>query len=238
MVDKHIADALRAALVAARDLPGPVNQRLRAYADALRAHRPDFAEAVDRLVTRLQTAGAGGAAPQVGEPMPPFLLPDDDGHLVGLDDCLANGPVAIAFHRGHWCPYCHINLRALAHVQARAIKRGGQIVAITPELQHYTRLHKASADAAFPILSDVANGYALSLGLAIWVGDEVKAVMEDFGRDLGAYQGTGSWFLPIPATFVVSQDGIIRARFVDPDYRRRMEIDDLIAAIGAAARRH
>jgi peroxiredoxin len=234
MVDKHVADALRTALLAARDLDGPVNLRLQAYADALRCHHPAFADAVDRLVARLTASGAGAAAPNIGERMPDFLLPDDHGRLVGLDDVLAKGPAAIAFHRGHWCPYCHINARTLAQAHARALALSGQIIAITPERQHYTEMHKKRAEARFPMLSDIANGYALSLNLAIWVGDEVIAVMRDFGRDLGAYQGNASWFLPIPATFVVGTDGIIRARFVDPDYRRRMDVDDLIAAIGAA----
>jgi hypothetical protein len=37
--------------------------------------------------------------------------------------------------------------------------------------------------------------------------------------------------LPIPATFVVGQDGLIRARFIDPDYRNRMMISDMLAAM-------
>ena len=41
------------------------------------------------------------------------------------------------------------------------------------------------------------------------------------------------WLLPIPAVFVLDRDGIVRARHVDPDYRRRMEIDDLVAAVRA-----
>jgi peroxiredoxin len=234
MVEKHILEALQTAFLEARDLDAPVNQRLQVYADALRKHHPAFAVAVDRLVGRLEKTGAGGSAPQVGEPMPPFLLPDDQGHLVGLDDILAQGPAAIAFHRGHWCPYCQINARALGTAQARARSVGGQIVAITPELQSFTQLHKSLTEAAFPMLSDIANGYALSLNLAIYVGDELKAVMSEFGRDLAVYQGTASWFLPIPAAFVVARDGIIRARFVDPDYRRRMDVEDLIAALAAA----
>jgi peroxiredoxin len=234
MVDQHVADALRAALLEARDLNTTVNRRLQAYAVALRRIHPVFAEAVDRLVERLERTDAGASAPQVGEPMPEFLLPDDEGHLVSLSDVLAKGPTAIAFHRGHWCPYCHINARTLAQAHARALASGGQIVAITPERQHYVREHKARAVAAFPMLSDIANGYALSLNLAIWVGDELKSMMSDFGRDLGAYQGNESWFLPIPATFVIGTDRIIRARFVDPDYRRRMDVDELITAIAAA----
>ena len=37
--------------------------------------------------------------------------------------------------------------------------------------------------------------------------------------------------LPIPATFIVGRSGKIGARFVDPDYRKRMAIDDLVAAL-------
>src|SRR5258707_6272962 len=48
------------------------------------------------------------------------------------------------------------------------------------------------------------------------------------------YQGNASWMLPIPATFVVGQDGKVKARFVDPDYRKRMAIEGMIAALRSA----
>jgi len=234
MTDERIATALEAALERARELDAPVNDRLEIYADALRIHFAPFAEAVDRLVARLEQAGAGGSAPRIGEAMPPFLLPDEHGRLVSLADVIAEGPAAIAFHRGHWCPYCQINARALAEADARAADVGGRIVAITPEQQQFTAQHRAEAAAAYTILSDIANGYALSLNLAIWVGAEMQRFMSEFGRDLARYQGNPSWFLPIPATFVVARDGTIRARFVDPDYRRRMDVDVMIEALRKA----
>ena len=40
--------------------------------------------------------------------------------------------------------------------------------------------------------------------------------------------------MPVPATFVVGRDGLIKARHVDPDYRQRMEIDAVLAALKAA----
>src|SRR5205823_729720 len=94
------------ALVLCRDMDASVNERLACYAEAVRRFSPPFAEAVDRLVTRLKNAGAGEAAPRSGDPMPPFVLPDEDGRLVSLVELLKNGPVAVTFHRGHWCPYC------------------------------------------------------------------------------------------------------------------------------------
>jgi len=38
--------------------------------------------------------------------------------------------------------------------------------------------------------------------------------------------------LPIPATFIIGTDGSFTARFIDPDYRMRMAIEDLLAALG------
>jgi peroxiredoxin len=90
---------------------------------------------------------------------------------------------------------------------------------------------RQESNVKFPILSDMDNGYAMSLNLAIWVGSEMEEFMIRIGRTLPRYQGNDSWMLPIPATFVVGRDGRIVARFVDPDYRKRMAIDELIAAL-------
>ena len=83
----------------------------------------------------------------------------------------------------------------------------------------------------YPVLTDIDNGYALSLNLAIWVGDEMQQILESGGRRVPQYQGNQAWVLPIPATFVVAQDGLVTARFIDPDYRNRMTIEDLVAAL-------
>lgn len=226
----NLADAYQAAL----EGEGPVNERLGIFAETLRALDPAFTAVVDRLVGRLRAVEAGQGAPSVGEPMPSFLLPDDAGHLVALEELLENGPVAVAFHRGHWCPYCRINARALAQAHIALKDAGGTLVAVTPDRAGFAATLKEIAGADFPILTDLDNGYALSLNLAIWVGEEMRASMMAFGVDLDAYQGNSSWMLPIPATFVVGRNGLVASRFIDPDYRRRMEVKDLLAAVKAA----
>jgi peroxiredoxin len=59
----------------------------------------------------------------------------------------------------------------------------------------------------------------------------MQQYMTKIGRMLPQYQGNDSWMLPIPATFVVGKDGRVKARFVDPDYRKRMTIEDLVGAL-------
>ncbi len=234
MTTDPLLAALEEAVERVREMDAPLSERLGLIADTARSLSTNFAAAVDRLITRLQVNGAGETAPAPGERMPDFALPDETGHLVTLSEVLAEGPVAVSFNRGHWCPYCRLNAIAMAEVQTEVAKAGGQIVAIVPEKRKFTNAFKQDAAASFPVLTDMDNGYALSLNLAIWVGEEMAKMIAGAGWDLPRYQGNDAWMLPIPATFVVGADGVIVARHLDPDYRKRMEIDQLLGALRAA----
>jgi len=227
------AERLRQAFLQCRDMQGTLREQLEAYAAAGREVFPAYASAVDRLVARISENGGGESSPRPGEPMPPFLLPDESGRLVSLDACLVKGPVAVMFFRGHWCPYCRLNVRAVIRAQQRIDATGGSIVAIMPELQAFTQQFRSESGASFPVLTDLDNGYALSLNLAIWLGREIQGLLAH--QDMASFHGNDGWVLPIPAAFVVGRDGLVKARFVDPDFRRRMDIDELVEALRRAA---
>jgi peroxiredoxin len=228
------AERLRQAFQRCCDMEGTLAEQLQAYAAAGREIFPAYSEAVDRLVARLHDNGGGGNAPRPGEAMPPFILPDEAGRLVALPALLESGPVAVLFFRGHWCPYCRLNVRAVIQAQDRIKAAGSQVVAILPETQAFTEEFKREWGAPFPVLTDLDNGYALSLNLAIWLGTEIKQLLSYY--DMAGFHGNDGWMLPIPAAFVVGRDGVVKARFVDPDFRKRMEIDDLIDALKRAGR--
>jgi len=227
------ADRLRQAFLRCRDMEGTLGEQLEAYAAAGREIFPAYSDAVDRLVERVHENGGGENAPRPGEPMPAFVLPDEAGRLVSLTSLLERGPLAVMFFRGHWCPYCRLNVRALIDAMDRVKAVGGQVVAIMPETQTFAGKFKLDSGAAFPVLTDLDNGYALSLNLAIWLGSEIRALLSPL-QDMPTFHGNDGWVLPIPAAFVVGRDGVVKARFIDPDFRRRMSIEDLIAAFKAA----
>ena len=229
------ATTLAEAFEQARSMDAPLGDRLSAYAGSIRDLNAPFAEAVDRLIGRLRAGSAVTGSPKEGEPMPPFLLPDHSGRLVSLDDFVAAGPVAVAFARGHWCPYCRIAVTALAEIADDAKALGAEIVVIVPDRQRFAAQLRTETAAPFPILTDIENGYALSLGLVFWVGEEMQKLMLARNANPAESQGNDSWFLPVPATFIVGQDGLIKARHVDPDYRTRMEIDSVLEALRLAA---
>jgi peroxiredoxin len=234
MTEQPLVMAIDAALQQAISLDAPLDQRLGMIRDAVSALSVEFAAAVDRLVARLEAGGAGHAAPAPGQPMPPFVLPDEAGRLVAMPQLLAKGPVVVNFHRGHWCPYCRLHRAALAEIAPAISAAGAQLVIISPERGRYAAQMRAETADHFPVLTDMDNGYAMSLNLVIWLGTELQAMLGGAGWDVAAYQGNPAWMLPVPATFVVGTDGLVAARHVDADYRRRMAVEDLLAAVQRA----
>jgi peroxiredoxin len=212
-------------------MEAPLHERLEAFSAAVRTFGLPFAEAYDDLVARIRTGDAGRSAPKVGERMPSFLLPDEKGRLLDLRDLLADGPAVISFNRGHWCEYCAIELTALSEALSEIAAHGATVTSIMPETEEFTKTAAARTRNAVRILSDIDHGYALSLGLVVWLGERVRKLYLAHGINVPRFQNSSSWFVPIPATFVVGREGRIVARYVDPDFRKRMDVEDVIAAL-------
>jgi peroxiredoxin len=217
-------------------LQEPLDQRLAFYGGGSRKFLPELESAYDDLVARIRESGAGALVPAVGHKLPDFQLTDSEGHLVSLDSYLQRGPLVISFNRGPWCDYCGLELHALARAYPYIEAAGGEVVSILPELGAQAQALQAKRGLPFTVLTDLDLIYAFSLGLVFWVGDAIKAMYERFGIDLQQFQGNGGWLLPIPATLVVGRDGRVKARFVDPDFRRRMKTEDVLAAVIEGAR--
>ena len=67
-----------------------------------------------------------------------------------------------------------------------------------------------------------------------WIPSQaLQGVYRGFGTDIGAFNGNGSWALPMPARFVAAQDGTIVYAKVVPNYTHRPEPDDVVPILDA-----
>ncbi|MFA5885128.1 MAG: peroxiredoxin-like family protein [Acidimicrobiia bacterium] len=199
-------------------------------------HIPEpVAEMIDRMVADLRERDATpGIA--VGEIAPLFEAPDALGNLVRLDDVLADGPVVLSFYRGAWCPICSIELRALRDILPELLAADASLIAISPQGPDDSLPLVQSLDLGFDVLSDLDQSITAAYGLRFELTDELKALYEQIDMPLTEANADGTWNLPVPATYVIDRDGVVRARHVDPDYRTRMEPSDILAAVSALPR--
>jgi peroxiredoxin len=208
-----------------------LNSRLSTYRRESQIRRPVFARAYDELVERLNVLDQGQVGPKLGELMPRFDLPDESGHLISLSSMLQTGPAVISINRGHWCPYCKLELRSLAAVNGEIEQLGARVVSIMPDSARFTEAYVADNNLPFPVLSDIDLGYSLSLGLIFWVGAEIQKLYQEVGVELEKYHGNQAYFLPMAAKFIVGCDGLVKARQVNIEFRERMESEAIIKTL-------
>lgn len=208
--------------------------------DQLAAKRDTMTEEVrhayEAMVTALRRTDFLSRALRVGDRFPDLVLPNAEGALVSIDRLLAEGPLVATFFRGEWCPYCRLMLNALAASLPQIRALGATLVAITPEAGGRALTAKRNHNAAFEVLCDIDSGVGLTCGVVFQTPEPYRLLLLKYDTDLAERHGNPSWFLPVPATFVVDRDGIVRWRFISVDFTERAEPADILAALRALPR--
>jgi peroxiredoxin len=210
--------------------------RLQDRLDGVRAgSQPEWVARYDRLVAALRKAGIGEGALKAGDECPQFMLSNAEGMLAARDELLANGPLVLSFYRGKWCPYCVTELEALQEAMPDIAKAGATLAAVTAEACGGALMAKRQKNFSFEILCDPDNGLALNFGLVFRLSDEVRDAYLAEKIDFPLVYGNESWFLPIPATYVVDPTGVIRHAYVNPEFRERMDPADIVTVLQSLA---
>ncbi|MGH8916465.1 MAG: peroxiredoxin-like family protein [Acidimicrobiia bacterium] len=197
---------------------------------------PERRAMYERAAAALEASGIADLVLGEGDVAPDFELPDATGEAVRLSDVLSRGPVVLSFYRGQWCPFCSLELRGLQRALKEIEAAGATLVAVTPNRPDVTGITVEEMKLEFPVLSDHDNVVAKRFNLVYEMTPENTEVYREIGRDIGELNGTGKWELPIPATYVIDQDRMIRYAFADLNHRRRAEPSEVAAVAAGLAR--
>jgi peroxiredoxin len=196
-------------------------------------HAPDWIhEPMHRATKDLVDSGLARKALKTGDKAPAFTLNNADGHAVSSTDLMAQGPLVVTFYRGVWCPYCNIELQAIEEVLSEIRQRGAKLVAISPQTAPYSVRSQSENKLSFPILSDRRNEVAAQFGLRFKLPDYLSDLYKTvFQNDLAVINDDPSWTLPMPARYVLAQDGTIVYSEVSEDYTRRPDPQEIIPVL-------
>jgi peroxiredoxin len=196
---------------------------------------PSVIETMHQATAELIASGVATRALKAGDTAPDFTLDAPDGHAVASAHLLTRGPLVVSFYRGVWCPYCNMELQALQEALPEFERLGANLIAISPQNAVNSRKSVRQNGLGFPILSDPHNRVAGAFGLRFELPDYLVALYTSLKNDLPAFNGDDSWTLPMPARYVIGQDGTILYAEVNPDYTRRPEPQDMLPALRHAA---
>jgi peroxiredoxin len=190
----------------------------------------------ERAIEELLLSGIEKRILPVGATAPDFALPDISGRIVRSTDLLALGPLIIKFFRGRWCPYCVTELEAWRDLYPALRERGALVVGISPQTQRQSDFTATQHAIPFPLLQDAGSALANQVGLVWTIPDYLQRYYRGILVNIPFINGEESWKLPLPATYLIGQDGKILYAEAHADFRVRSEPDDVLRALPAFVR--
>jgi len=168
----------------------------------------------------------------VGIKAPHFEAIDADSNLFVLEEVLKEGTVVLIFYRGYWCPVCNKHLGKMQDSLQFIEETGARIIAISPEKPEYLDKTEAKTGAGFSLLYDedyrIADAYDVTFKPTTIQLFTYNVVLNG---DLKKSHSNDLQLLPIPATYIINQEGIITWRQFDPDYKNRSSVKEILKAL-------
>ena len=192
---------------------------------------PEVTALMHRATADLAASGQVERALKAGDIAPSFALPDANGAMVSSANLLAKGPLVLTFYRGVWCPYCNLDLKAIEEIAPQVRVLGASLAAVSQQTAPNSRKSQKDNNLSFQILSDEGGAVADAFGIRFRLPDDLITLYEGFKVDLPTINGEPSWTLPMPARYVIGQDGVIAYAEVNPDYTRRPEPSELLPTL-------
>jgi len=190
----------------------------------------------ERAVEELLLSGIEKRILPVGATAPEFELSDFSGRKVRSADLLALGPVILNFFRGRWCPYCVTELETWRDLYPALRERGALVVGLSPQTQRQSDFTASQHTIPFPLLVDAGCAVAEKFGLVWTVPDYLQKYYRSILVNIPFVNGDESWRLPLPATYVLGQDGKVLYSEGHADFRVRPEPEDVLRVLPAFAR--
>ena len=157
-----------------------------------------------------------------------FKAIDQNGKSVVSRKILKQEQLILVFYRGQWCPYCNRHLAELQENVAKFKKAGARLIAISPENLASIEKTVDKTNAEYSILYDADYKIMKEYGVNFSLPKNVVTRYKEYGIDLTAPDGEKDGTLPVPATYVIGKDGIVKYVHYDPDYKNRSSSEEIL----------
>lgn len=173
-------------------------------------------------------ATAGQEELPEGSQAPDFSGTDQYGNLIVLDSLLKKNRVVVVFYRGQWCPHCNRHMSYLQDSLSYITRLNTAIVAITPEKTSEINKTIEKTEASFSIIYDEAHQIMDDYKVTFRLSASKHIIYSAAGINVNKASGNEDRALPVPAVYIINQEGMIIGGHFDTDYSVRMPIKNII----------
>jgi len=164
-----------------------------------------------------------------GTKAPDFELTATDGSTFKLSAELKKQPVVMLFYRGQWCPVCHRYLTAFMEEVPKITATGAKVIAVAPETNENIKKIVDATGINFSVMQDpdykVMKAYDVLFNVTEAYQQKIKDKLK---TDIAENNGKDEASLPVPATYVIGQDGTIKYVQFDLNYKNRASVKEIL----------
>lgn len=171
----------------------------------------------------------------VGSTLPESMLRDVQGNELSSGQIFTDKPTVLIFYRGSWCPYCSKHMSAIAKLEPELLEMGFQIIGVTPDSPEKIEKFEDKKKLNYTVYSDSKMEFADAMGLGFTLDEKTLKNYKTWGINLEKASGGETHHrLPVPAVYILNQEGVVTFSYVNPNYKVRAS-EELIQAAAQTA---
>ena len=183
-------------------------------------------------IDELQKYGIKNKAPkglEIGSKAPDFKVNTIDGLELDLSNVLDSSNIVLVFFRGSWCPYCTRHIAELMQYKDVFDDRETQLVFVTPHKENYLSDLQEELNKGAYLISDEELHILEDYDVLFEVNKSYQAKFANaFNQELSGVNVQDKAVLPVPATYLIGKDGLIKFKHFEYNYTHRSVVGDIL----------
>ncbi len=169
---------------------------------------------------------------KVGEKAPHIKAKDYLGNTIDSKKVLKDNSIILIFYRGEWCPYCDRYLSRVNDSLNLLLESSATVIAVGPETVENVEIMHDKSGAVFTLISDSDEKIMKNYDVLFRVNENYQnKIKTKMNKDIAVLNGQEDANLPVPATYIIGQDGVIKYVDFDYNYRLRPSVKELLKVL-------
>ena len=165
----------------------------------------------------------------IGDKAPLIIATSLTGNKVNSQELLTEKKIVLIFYRGKWCPYCTRFLSNLNDSLSYISTKNATVLVVGPESIDNTEKTAGKTKASFILIPDTSMQIQKDYDVLFNVTRKYQGKIKTFlMTDIAKNNHQEEAILPVPATYIINQNGEIIWRYFDYDYSKRPSVKEII----------
>ncbi len=166
---------------------------------------------------------------RVGDKAPIIVANSINGKEINSEQIIKEKEIVVIFYRGEWCPICNRYLQNLNDSLQYISDRNAEVLVIGPETFENSEKIAENTKATFTLVPDTTSKILKNYDVLFSVTKKYQKKIKTFLRtDIAENNHQEEAQLPVPATYIIGKNGLIKWRHFNYNYSERASVKEIL----------